>query len=950
MVSNWELNQNEDLLNEESLAKEGDLKKVKTEDITTSWILSKIKLKIKTITSKNEKIPVKVKVPVLVAETPSVKVNVPLPVLKETLPPVSAPGEEETFIVKEIRWKLDFDQSKLIEDKLKDMKSYIKTEQDLNDALSNLMVRTLRNIWSSQQLGMLLSDMWMTNYAEDEVDKFYSLLSKWDIDGKWLLSRSEGKIFQSLLAKMSDKIKNVLDENGGIDWLIWKKSLEAISIFSEALYKSYPKLTPLKSIDNLLVKRMIKRSWEENELENLEIDKIDNSVDYENLVPIKPQEIKEIWKRRIELHTSYDFSKLEGNAAANVFAMFYEQISYDNLDPSILYDWDAKVFILKGRDEKGEIRYDDVQKTLWIYGDAGSLFLKDPFKGSVLEWSMDVTRYENRPNWEPRKITINSSKDIENIKTWKWDTFHNFNIQKINLLGWAINISWNININDAKTVSNGIEKDFKWFDDWYNKLWELKTKDDFTNWYSDGKKYLDMIGQANTEYGKNIDYKNINIVFDPYKFSKLFESTGIFKDPLAAVQWLTGAIWPISMNGEEIKEVVGLIWVSIDTEKYDSIITDKASRRLVDILVNKTTASKNMDDLINKSLSQAQFQLDNQKTLTVKEWMYNMMKNGEDVVLLWEIGENKTGMALVRLNSIENEKTWLFAFVEHSQNDVYVTPFKNYYNKASVWIQNVNSTSAWVWINQKIYATDGFKISWEAIAKYMNISGVNSKNLILNVPSGELPIGEIAQNLWYKWDEVASINKINGYVWVRLEKEGANYWINASVGLTWAVQWALTDTFKMEYASWVKPLLDVNAFLQPREDITLQWNVTTDFKNNTFGKISAEKQFNDKFAAWLFVNNDWTTPIDQNNELKYNRMNSKNSIWGWAYGKFTPNNTTEVSAAVTNTWVNVHAQKKIDIRGADVTWFVEASADYKNPSPTVWAWVRIGLGGGKKRK
>jgi len=50
-------------------------------------------------------------------------------------------------------------------------------------------------------------------------------------------------------------------------------------------------------------------------------------------------------------------------------------------------------------------------------------------------------------------------------------------------------------------------------------------------------------------------------------------------------------------------------------EKQDSM----ATRELADILVSKTTDSKNLEDLLNNTLSQAQFQLDAQKTLAIKE-------------------------------------------------------------------------------------------------------------------------------------------------------------------------------------------------------------------------------------------------------------------------------------------------------------------------------------------
>lgn len=828
--------------------------------------------------------------------------------------------------------KTDVDKSML--DKKSD---YLRNQSELQQALSNVMVNVVQKIWSSENLKTLLSNMKITNFTDQDVKNTYDFLSRGDIDGKDF-SKTEAKAFQLLLAKASQQLENIMKENSKAekwaDGMIWTKTLDAINLFTQWLLN-------MTSRNNIPMMNLSSR----------DLQPLENKIQAELVKISRIVETKEIGWVRLEAHTKINFGKkLNLQEMANVLAMYYEQINYDNLDPSVSFDvkWDNRKVGLVSRDKKREIKFDEDGSKLWIYWDTWSLHLKNPdsFKGSVLDWTLDVKRYEDRPNWEARQVEVKNRSDIENMKTWKWDAFSKAKINEINLVWWALKINWELTLEDAKTVSNAMEKEFEGLDNWYDRFWELKTAADFTKRYSDGKQFLDKIADANRNYWDKIDYKNVSIVLDPYKLSNMFEATGIFKWWLSVVQDLFGSIWPVEMKGNELKELIDLVGVSIDVGKYWSVETDKASRKLLDIAVNKFTGSKDLNNLIDKSISKSQFQLDTQKTLAVHEWMYNMMKNGEQFVMLWELAQNKSGLALLRLNNIENNKTGAFAFVEHSQNDVFVTPFRNYYNHASIGLENVSETSVWAWVTRELYNKNWLKISWDALVKYMNISGMNTGNVIINVPSGELPIGEVAQSLGYKSQDLGQINTWNAYVWMKLEKQGLNYWIDASLWVMWTIKKTLTDSFKINSWIWVRPLFDANGYYKPTDSTLLKGNLTTDFKHNTYWNVSAEKQFNSKISAGGFVWNDWVLPVWQNNELtKFGWMNPNNRIEGWAFGTYRPNEDTKFDAYATNQRTGINAQKTFyTAKGAEVTGFAWAGVDYAGKgkiAPTVEAWVRM---------
>ena len=129
-----------------------------------------------------------------------------------------------------------------IVDNLDWLPDYIKTENELTWALWSLMLWMTRNVNSPEQLWLIFSEMWINTFTKDELNNLHNLITKWDIDGKAILSRSEGKVFQSLIVKAMANLNNTLASNGGIDWLIGKKSLEVIWIFASSIANNTPKL------------------------------------------------------------------------------------------------------------------------------------------------------------------------------------------------------------------------------------------------------------------------------------------------------------------------------------------------------------------------------------------------------------------------------------------------------------------------------------------------------------------------------------------------------------------------------------------------------------------------------------------------------------------------------------------------------------------------------------
>lgn len=816
------------------------------------------------------------------------------------------------------KWETPDAKLQTIRTDLSSKKDYLKTTEEFNNAMSPIQKWFDLNVPSVEKFRSLLWD-WTKNLSGGETKDLYDLLSKWKLSTDSLTYN--GAALQSLLSKVHTNLKSEMEKNGWIDAKIGNYTLNAVEMFISIL----DNVSKEDDVNFGIVKYIL---W-------IWAKPLETKPTDANLAKTDVVESRERSKQRLELHTSYDFSKIDGKVAANTFAKLYEQVSYDNLDKSISYDWDKKIFSLTNRDGTWKVTYDDKNKSLGFYWDTGSLFLKDPFAGSVLEWNVSITKYEGTwVTWEPRIIQVKSLADLENAAYWKGDVVNKITDMNISLAGWAVVLTWGMEV-DGKNLSNFVENGANGMLDWVDNILSSKNTDDFQKYYRETGKFFDKLSKANDDFGKDIDYKNMNVVVDPSKLVWLLKWTWIFKAPLNVVKDLMDAIWPISMNGTEIKDLVDTIWVAVDTKKYDTVTTDKASRKLVDILVDKTTKFDNANDLVDNTVNQIQSQTDFAKTLAVKSLMYNMMKNGENVVMLWNIAEgDKSGLVCVRLNSIDNDNTWLFAFVEHSGNDIYITPFKKKNVNLSV---NAKSIQMWWWIDQKIYQKNWLKISSQFIAKYMEISGMNLWDTKLNTKSGSLNVWQSARNIWYKWWELDAIKEANVYLRAWVEKQWKNYYVEWGVAATGGMDAKYTDSHKMQYDKGVQLIFDAKWFYE-MWDTTLTGSGTMIWKNNVAVDVSVEQKINDNVAVWGQVTNMDNNRILPTNEImqENRRPNSVNPSlyvelqkdWRKAGISISPRETVASYQQVIPTKSGMEINTGLNARINNTTW-----------APVVWASI-----------
>jgi hypothetical protein len=789
-------------------------------------------------------------------------------------------------------------------------------------------------------------------FSQEELKDFYDLLSKWELSRESNMKYT-AETFQKLLAKMSLSA-NEMAKNWGIDWMIWNFTLNAAEQWMEVIIKGYSRQDWLPLLASIWLDVWLGKGLNAKTLDTSVPEWI-TGLNYEYQPEWYSDNVRIRLRTVVKLPLDWGYKQ-----TVNTAAMLYEQMRWDNLDPYITSD-DHSVS-LASRDGKWKIVAND-NGTIWVYWEDWSLKLKDPskFKWSVLDGVLNYTKYEGNPNWEAKQIVIKSLKDIENMELYKGSEYRNLVINEINLAD-VLKIKGSLTLDDAKQVSEKLEK-------WAEWLKNIKNKDDFTKFWDQGKWALDKLNDIRNQDGNKVDYSDISLEFSPKEFFNLFEATWIFKNSLAFVQTIAWDVWPISFKTWELKQIMDDInqafwtksltgWQTVLTEGLnEEQIKEKIEeqknakkRELLDKVIAKTTKFSGVKDAEKNIAKQVLGQTDVATTLTFNETVRNMNKNNENLAVFGEIGKDKSsGMAVMRIDEGNGKIPW-FLGIESKGKDIYVKILDN----TSVWMKDVRTNTLSLGILPNIYTKEWLKVYLQAVAKVMMVSGMNTANVIVRSGDREVPVWELAKNIWTPTKELPNnIPAIpNWYVWFWAEKtlDNGKWVVKGTLWITGFASKHMKD-YSIQFEKgldgltfWLTPLATFDAQYDVNNKLSLEASGATDFGPNTQAQVVADYKINDKNSVSAWVGKGSERPVGQRDEsTKFNDFGPNTKFNAWASVNRKLGDTWKASIYVANDWMWVSAQKQVRVGNADIKWFVAGWAEFIpwGLTPTVSVWTSI---------
>jgi uncharacterized protein YeaO (DUF488 family) len=825
------------------------------------------------------------------------------------------------------------------------LKNYFKDPAKRDLALQWVAVVVLNKAPSSEKFDEYMQNMGISDiFTLEEKKDFYTLLTSFQATTKSEMESETGRL-QIYLSKASQQLAHIIHLNWGIDKKMWPATVLAEDSFLKWFSKAE---LPYKDIEITKIEEVVKA--------------IASRI-LEETKTTEVVEIKNPLQVRFELSSIYS-SKKEISMDEIKNSIFIPQRNFlkkniKNMDPFVDDTTNPDELFLRWYDNQPLMRFDKKTNSLFVYSNVVSnaiIFDPNTYK-NTFSFQAQQTVTENRDKPEIKYINVDSLERLTQIDTWKWDVL-NYTRLNMSLLWWALKFRWAIDMTpeDAAEISHWVEKEFDWFGEWYDDMWENDFKTRYSSWKWYFKKLLDM----NHKFSGKIDKDQIMLTLDPYKFLKSFHSIGWFDQSLEVIQQLWWSIWPVSFDGNSLNDIADIL-----NDVYDNRNDlDMRNKKWIEFwnLMSVKITWKTINWLATRLQQQAWWQLNVEKDIQVRSAIERMMVDGTDVELLgnwnaWKVEKDLNATALVRL------AWWLFAFASVSNDTVYITPFRNHYNLAALWMKDIKNTQVWLAYTQNFIDKNWWKLDGNVIAKYMSLSWMNSENIVLNVPVWEVEVG----NLVEVSDKIDKIGTLNGYVWVKLTKEwklddnGSTYIVSAEGGVSWWTRKKLgynESQHKAEMVDgWLKwigidPSLIVKWQANFANWISFNGEYLWDLSANNYYKLWAMydivKQYDKTLTMSAFVSNlntnQFTTLL---NKLDFNPTKGKEYWWSLMYttGK------NAVSVALTNQEFRSEFQRAISLfngklNGSFYAYFNQQLDNFALRKIGVWwgAWINLNLG------